>query len=167
MDRWWAQTVHARYCWLCINVFGPGGAPHDGVGLCMQETLTKLPRSTSDLLVVYSGSVLVKCSFLFPIPLPWKFIYLNEICSSIVVMASSYQMELTFPSLHFFKGLVRPMMKMKNLVQLEKKYMKQTRDSRVWLSIDWVFVAILILGGTINNRKWWNLNADNRRNAIV
>ena len=59
------------------------------------------------------------------------------------------------------------MMKMKNLVQLEKKYMKQTRDSRVWLSIDWVFVAILILGGTINNRKWWNLNADNRRNAIV
>ena len=27
-------------------------APHDGVGLCTQETLTKLPRSTADLLVV-------------------------------------------------------------------------------------------------------------------
>ena len=34
-------------------VFGPGsGAPHDGVGLCTQDILTKLHRSTPDLRLI-------------------------------------------------------------------------------------------------------------------
>ena len=48
-----SESDHLYYPCLFINVFD-SGASQDGVGLCTQETLTKLPRSTPDPLVVVS-----------------------------------------------------------------------------------------------------------------